>query len=82
MHFTWCIILVDTCKGARYNRETLEIRFKNKNIAYILTWCRGRLWFLKISINKIKTYNLKHVWLGYMKIGQQATTLSGGSSKN
>ena len=80
MHFLPDVFIpCDTCKGARYNRETLEIRFKNKNIADVLDMTVDEVVsFLKIyNPIKSKLITLKHVGLGYMKIGQQATTLSG-----
>ena len=78
------LFLVIRAKGARYNRETLEIRFKNKNIADVLdmTVDEGCVFFENIQTIKIKiNHTLKHVGLGYMKIGQQATTLSGGEAQ-
>ena len=84
MHFLPDVFIpCDTCKGARYNRETLEIRFKNKNIADILdmTVDEGCVFFENIQNIKSKLITLKHVGLGYMKIGQQATTLSGGEAQ-
>ena len=84
MHFlTDVFIPCDTCKGARYNRETLEIRFKNKNIADVLdmTVDEGCDFFENIQSIRSKLITLKHVGLGYMKIGQQATTLSGGEAQ-
>ena len=84
MHFLPDVFIpCDTCKGARYNRETLEIRFKNKNIADILdmTVDEGCDFFENIQSIKSKLITLKHVGLGYMKIGQQATTLSGGEAQ-
>ena len=84
MHFLPDVFIpCDTCKGARYNRETLEIRFKNKNIADILnmTVDEGCEFFENIQSIKSKLITLKHVGLGYMKIGQQATTLSGGEAQ-
>ena len=84
MHFLPDVFIpCDTCKGARYNRETLEIRFKNKNIADILdmTVDEGCDFFENIQNIKSKLITLKHVGLGYMKIGQQATTLSGGEAQ-
>ena len=83
MHFLPDVfILCDTCKGARY-RETLEIRFKNKNIADVLdmTVDEGCDFFETYSLLDQNYYPLKHVGLGYMKIGQQATTLSGGEAQ-
>ncbi|MFL2889305.1 MAG: excinuclease ABC subunit UvrA [Pelagibacteraceae bacterium] len=84
MHFLPDVFIpCDTCKGARYNRETLEIRFKNKNIADILdmTVEEGCEFFENIQNIRSKLITLKHVGLGYMKIGQQATTLSGGEAQ-
>ncbi len=84
MHFLPDVFIpCDTCKGARYNRETLEIRFKNKNIADVLdmTVDEGCEFFENIQSIKSKLITLKHVGLGYMKIGQQATTLSGGEAQ-
>ena len=84
MHFLPDVFIpCDTCKGARYNRETLEIRFKGKNIADILdmTVDEGCEFFENIQSIKSKLITLKHVGLGYMKIGQQATTLSGGEAQ-
>ncbi len=84
MHFLPDVFIpCDTCKGARYNRETLEIRFKNKNIADILdmTVEEGCDFFENIQSIRSKLITLKHVGLGYMKIGQQATTLSGGEAQ-
>ena len=84
MHFLPDVFIpCDTCKGARYNRETLEIRFKGKNIADVLdmTVDEGCEFFENIQSIKSKLVTLKHVGLGYMKIGQQATTLSGGEAQ-
>ena len=84
MHFLPDVFVpCDTCKGARYNRETLEIRFKNKNIADILnmTVDEGCEFFENIQNIRSKLITLKHVGLGYMKVGQQATTLSGGEAQ-
>ena len=84
MHFLPDVFIpCDTCKGARYNRETLEIRFKNKNIADVLdmTVEEGCEFFENIQSIRSKLITLKHVGLGYMKIGQQATTLSGGEAQ-
>ena len=84
MHFLPDVFIpCDTCKGARYNRETLEIRFKDKNIADVLdmTVEEGCEFFENIQNIRSKLITLKHVGLGYMKIGQQATTLSGGEAQ-
>ena len=80
MHFLPDVyIQCDECKGTRYNRETLEIKFKGKSIADILDMSvdEGCEYFENISNIKTKLLTLKKVGLGYIKIGQQATTLSG-----
>ena len=84
MHFLPDVyITCDECKGSRYNRETLEIKFKDKSIADILnmTVDEGCDFFVNISIIRSKLLTLKKVGLGYIKIGQQATTLSGGEAQ-
>ena len=84
MHFLPDVyIQCDECKGTRYNRETLEIKFKNKSIADVLnmTVDEGCEYFENISNIKTKLLTLKKVGLGYIKIGQQATTLSGGEAQ-
>ncbi len=84
MHFLPDVYIpCDACKGTRYNRETLEIRFKNKNIADVLdmTVDEGCEFFKNIPNIYSKLLTLKHVGLGYIKIGQQATTLSGGEAQ-
>ena len=84
MHFLPDVyIACDVCKGSRYNRETLEIKFKNKNIADVLnmTVDEGCVFFENIPTVRSKLLTLKKVGLGYIKIGQQATTLSGGEAQ-
>jgi excinuclease ABC subunit A len=84
MHFLPDVFIpCDTCKGTRYNRETLEVRFKDKNIADVLdmTVEEGCNFFENIQTIRSKLITLKHVGLGYIKIGQQATTLSGGEAQ-
>ena len=84
MHFLPDVYIpCDACKGTRYNRETLEIKFKNKNIAEVLdmTVEEGCVFFENIPTIYSKLLTLKHVGLGYIKIGQQATTLSGGEAQ-
>jgi len=84
MHFLPDVyISCDVCKGSRYNRETLEIKFKDKNIADVLnmTVDEGCDYFLNIPSVRTKLLTLKKVGLGYIKIGQQATTLSGGEAQ-
>jgi len=76
-------VLCETCKGRRYNRETLEVRFKGKSIADILdmTVEQAVEFFehLPKILRKIKTLN--EVGLGYISLGQHATTLSGGEAQ-
>ncbi len=84
MHFLPDVyIQCDECKGTRYNRETLEIKFKDKSIADVLSMTvdEGCEYFENISNIKTKLLTLKKVGLGYIKIGQQATTLSGGEAQ-
>jgi excinuclease ABC subunit A len=84
MHFLPDVFIpCDTCNGTRYNRETLEVRFKDKNIADVLdmTVEEGCEFFENIQTIRSKLITLKHVGLGYIKIGQQATTLSGGEAQ-
>ncbi|MDB2679106.1 excinuclease ABC subunit UvrA [Candidatus Pelagibacter sp.] len=84
MHFLPDVyIQCDECKGTRYNRETLEIKFKGKSIADVLDMSvdEGCEYFENISTIKTKLLTLKKVGLGYIKIGQQATTLSGGEAQ-
>ena len=84
MHFLPDVyVACDECKGSRYNRETLEIRFKEKNISDILnmTVAEGCDFFENIPSIRSKLLTLKKVGLGYIKIGQQATTLSGGEAQ-
>ena len=84
MHFLPDVyVTCDECKGKRYNRETLEIKFKDKSIADVLDMSvdEGCEYFENISNIKTKLLTLKKVGLGYIKIGQQATTLSGGEAQ-
>ena len=84
MHFLPDVyIACDVCKGSRYNRETLEIKYKNKNISDVLnmTVDEGCNFFENIPTVRSKLLTLKKVGLGYIKIGQQATTLSGGEAQ-
>jgi len=84
MHFLPDVyIACDVCKGSRYNRETLEIKFKDKNISDVLnmTVDEGCNFFENIPTVRSKLLTLKKVGLGYIKIGQQATTLSGGEAQ-
>ncbi len=84
MHFLPDIyVQCDTCKGRRYNRETLEITFKNKSIADVLdmTVDEGVEFFKAVPAIREKLAMLQEVGLGYIHIGQQATTLSGGEAQ-
>lgn len=84
MHFMSDIYVpCEVCKGKRYNRETLEVRYKGKNIADILdmTVEEGMNFFESIPKIHRKIKTLYDVGLGYIKIGQPATTLSGGEAQ-
>ena len=84
MHFLADIYVpCEVCKGQRYNRETLEIRYKGKNISEVLdmTVEEGLEFFSAIPKIKRKLQTLYDVGLGYVKIGQPATTLSGGEAQ-
>ncbi len=84
MHFLPDVyVTCETCKGARYNRETLEIKYRDKSIADVLdmTVEDGVKFFEAIPMIREKLVTLERVGLGYIKIGQQATTLSGGEAQ-
>ncbi len=84
MHFLPDVYVpCDICKGKRYNRETLEIRYKGKTIADVLamTVNQGLAMFQNIEIIRSKLQTLSDVGLGYVPIGQSATTLSGGEAQ-
>ncbi|MEQ8368000.1 MAG: excinuclease ABC subunit UvrA [Roseicyclus sp.] len=84
MHFLPDVyVTCETCKGARYNRETLEIRFKGKSIADVLdmTVEDAQTFFKAVPSIREKMDALVRVGLGYIKVGQQATTLSGGEAQ-
>lgn len=84
MHFLPDVYVeCETCKGARYNRETLEIRFKGKSIADVLdmTVEEAQGFFQAVPSIRDKMDALMRVGLGYIKVGQQATTLSGGEAQ-
>ena len=76
-------VTCETCKGARYNRETLEVKFKNKSIADVLdmTCEDAQEFFTAVPAIREKMDALCQVGLGYIKVGQQATTLSGGEAQ-
>jgi len=84
MHFLPDVYVeCETCKGARYNRETLEIRFKGKSIADVLNMTveDAQDFFKAVPSIREKMDALMRVGLGYIKVGQQATTLSGGEAQ-
>ncbi len=84
MHFLPDVYVeCDVCKGKRYNRETLEIQFRGKSIADVLdmTVDEGCEFFKAVPIIRDKLLTLQQVGLGYIHIGQQATTLSGGEAQ-
>jgi excinuclease ABC subunit A len=84
MHFLPDVYVpCETCKGARYNRETLEVRFKGKNISEVLDMSVEEAldFFTKIPKIRRKLQTLHDVGLDYVKLGQPATTLSGGEAQ-
>ena len=84
MHFLPDVyVQCDVCKGKRYNRETLEIQFRGKSIADVLemTVDEGCEFFKAVPVIRDKLLTLQQVGLGYIHIGQQATTLSGGEAQ-
>lgn len=84
MHFLPDVyVTCETCQGARYNRETLEIKFKGKSIADVLdmTVEDAQEFFQAVPSIREKMDALVRVGLGYIKVGQQATTLSGGEAQ-
>ena len=84
MHFLPDVyVQCDVCHGKRYNRETLEIHFRNKSIADVLdmTVEEGGSFFKAVPVIRDKLVTLERVGLGYIHLGQQATTLSGGEAQ-
>ncbi|MFZ2871616.1 excinuclease ABC subunit UvrA [Zavarzinia sp.] len=84
MHFLPDVyVQCDICKGRRYNRETLDVTFKDKSIADVLdmTIDEAADFFKAVPAVRDKMETLKRVGLGYIKVGQQATTLSGGEAQ-
>ncbi|EJF75819.1 excinuclease ABC subunit UvrA [Bartonella alsatica] len=84
MHFLPDVyVTCDVCQGKRYNRETLEVKFKGQSIADILdmTIAKAEEFFQTVPTIHNKMQTLIKVGLGYIKVGQQATTLSGGEAQ-
>ena len=84
MHFLPDVyVQCDACKGKRYNRETLEVKFKDKSIADVLdmTVEEGAQFFKAVPTIREKMETLERVGLGYIHVGQPATTLSGGEAQ-
>jgi len=84
MHFLPTVYVpCDVCKGRRFNRETLEVKYRNKNIADVLemTIEEAKKFFTDIPPVHDRLKILEEVGLGYLKLGQSATTLSGGEAQ-
>jgi excinuclease ABC subunit A len=84
MHFLPDVyIQCEACHGARYNRETLQVRYKGKTIADVLDMTANQAFEFLVNIPRIKRKleTLRDVGLGYIKLGQSATTLSGGEAQ-
>ncbi|MGH8274742.1 MAG: excinuclease ABC subunit UvrA [Gammaproteobacteria bacterium] len=84
MHFLPDIyVACDVCRGSRYNRETLEVRYKGRNIAEVLdqTVEEAAVFFANVPAVRHRLETLLAVGLGYVKLGQAATTLSGGEAQ-
>ncbi|HEY0902091.1 MAG TPA: excinuclease ABC subunit UvrA, partial [Micavibrio sp.] len=84
MHFLPDVyVTCDACEGKRYNRETLEVKFKDKSIADVLNMTieEAADFFKAVPSIRDKMETLKEVGLGYIHVGQQATTLSGGEAQ-
>ena len=84
MHFLPDVyVKCDVCKGKRYNRDTLEVKYKGKNISDVLemTAEEGAKFFSEIPTISKKLQTICDVGLGYVKIGQSSTTLSGGEAQ-
>jgi len=84
MHFLPDVyVTCDQCDGRRYNRETLEIKYRDKSISDVLemTVDEGAEFFKAVPSIRDKMVTLQRVGLGYIKVGQQATTLSGGEAQ-
>jgi excinuclease ABC subunit A len=84
MHFLPDVYVpCDVCHGKRYNRETLDIRFKDRNIHDVLemTVEQAHEFFRNVPVVERKLHTLMEVGLGYIRLGQSATTLSGGEAQ-
>src|SRR5258705_133007 len=84
MHFLPDVyVTCDVCKGKRYNRETLDVHYKGKNIAEVLdmTVHQALEFFDPVPVVKSKLQTLHDVGLDYIRLGQSATTLSGGEAQ-
>jgi excinuclease ABC subunit A len=84
MHFLPDVyVTCDTCGGKRFNRDTLDIRYKGKHIAEVLdlTVNDGGEFFVNVPALHQKLKTLQEVGLGYIRLGQAATTLSGGEAQ-
>jgi excinuclease ABC subunit A len=84
MHFLPDVyVQCDVCKGRRYNRETLEVKFRDRSIAEVLAMTveEGAQFFKAVPSVRDKLETLDRVGLGYIQVGQQATTLSGGEAQ-
>ena len=84
MHFLPDVFVTcETCGGKRYNRETLDVRYRGKNIHEVLdmTVEEGCVFFANIPAVSRRLQTLKDVGLGYVRLGQSATTLSGGEAQ-
>jgi excinuclease ABC subunit A len=84
MHFLPDVyVTCDACRGSRFNTDTLEIRYKEKNIAEVLnlTVSQALVFFENIPAIRAKLQLLFDVGLGYLRLGQSATTLSGGEAQ-
>src|SRR5262249_25001919 len=84
MHFLPDVyVTCDTCGGKRFNRDTLDIRYKGKHIAEVLnpTVDDGAEFFVNVPALHQKLQTLQEVGLGYIRLGQAATTLSGGEAQ-
>jgi len=84
MHFLPDVyVTCEACKGRRYNRETLDVRYKGKNIADVLEMSvrEGLVYFENVPVVRRKLETLDAVGLSYIKLGQSATTLSGGEAQ-